>query len=179
MRMLPRAFVLSAALLLSAVASANQHGVERVRFLHYGIDDGLSQATARAMVQDDAGFMWIATQDGLDRFDSHEFHVFRHDPSSATTIGDNVIFSLARGHTGELWIGTQSGGVSRYDALNGTFTRFQRDPHRAESLAGNPVTALLFDSRKRLWVASGGGNLQWLEPARGTFRVIPGSDSAK
>src|SRR5689334_18679988 len=124
-----RAIALCAALMLSAAAAASQHGVERVRFLHYGIDDGLSQATVRMMAQDDAGFLWLATQDGLDRFDAHEFHVFRHDPANANTVGDNTIFCVARGRAGELWAGTQSGGVARYESLTGTFTRFQRDPH--------------------------------------------------
>lgn len=151
-------------------------GIDNVRFRTYSTGDGLSQASARAMAQDSAGFIWIGTQDGLNRFDGNGFRIYRHDRSDPWSLAQNHIWALQPDSDGALWIATQGGGLSRYDAALDRFENFTADPARADALAANHVTALLLDDRARLWVASVAGRLQWLDRASGRFRDVPLGD---
>ncbi len=155
-----------------ACAAAAEHGVERVRFFHYGTEDGLSQTTARVLLQDRRGFLWIGTQDGLNRFDGYEFRVYRHAADDPASVADNHVTALAQDADGTHWVGTQAGGLSRHDSVHDRFETWRHRPGADSGLAGNPVTALLVDRDGRTWVASGSGYLQWVD-ARGRFTDVP------
>src|SRR6187549_2550476 len=117
---------LAAALLSAGPARAThgpRHGVEQVRFWHYGVEDGLSQSTARVLAQDRQGFLWIGTQDGLNRFDGQDFRVYRSDPSDPHALPDNYVTALAPAPDGTLWVGTQAGGLARYRPLLDDFAQ--------------------------------------------------------
>ena len=148
-------------------------GVETVRFRTYSNSEGLSQPTALAMAQDNAGFLWVGTQDGLNRFDGYGFKVYKHDRSDPWSLADNAVFALAVDRSGALWIGTQAGGLDRYDPALDRFERYAADPMRPDALATDHVTALLVDRNDRLWVAATGSRLQWLDRTTNTFRDTP------
>ncbi len=93
--------------LVSSVAASEVPGVEDVRFRTFSTEDGLSQATARAIAQDSSGFLWIGTQDGLNRFDGHAFRVYRHDRSDPHSLAQNHVWAIVPDHDGDLWIATQ------------------------------------------------------------------------
>src|SRR5262245_5865144 len=85
-----------ALVLLASLAHAQDGvGERQVRFRTYTTTDGLSQATARAIVQDRDGFIWVGTQDGLNRFDGYGFTVYKHDRTDASTLTQNHIWALA------------------------------------------------------------------------------------
>src|SRR5436190_10506333 len=153
-----------------ASTAAARHGVERVRFWHYGVEDGLSQSTARVLVQDRQGFVWIGTQDGLNRFDGQEFRVYRNDSSDPLSLPDNYITALAPAPDGTLWVGTQAGGLARYRPLRDDFLR---QSLAADGAAGSRIAALMVDAGGRLWVASAGAGLAWFDPERGTMTAVP------
>ncbi len=148
---------------IDVCAAAIQPTVETVRFRNYSTSNGLSQATAMALAQDTTGFIWIGTQDGLDRFDGYGFKVYRHDRAEPWSLADNAIFALAADSDGIVWVGSQAGGLDRYDPLKDRFDHFQSDPTKPDSLASNHVTALMIDHRGWLWVATTGGKLQWFD----------------
>ena len=157
-------------LLCAAVgAGAQAPGQVSIRFQRVGIDEGLSQATARALVQDREGLVWIGTQDGLNRFDGEDFTVFRRDQQDPRSLTDNHVTALLVDHAGILWVGTQSGGLGRYDADAGNF---QNLPVGPGGLAAVQVQALAEDASGRLWVGSGRGHLQRLDEARVRFEDV-------
>ena len=80
-----------------------------LNFHTFSVEDGLSQSTIYSILQDRFGFMWFATQDGLNRFDGREFTVFR---AARNGLPESFIYSLAEDQAGNIWIGTQSRGVS-------------------------------------------------------------------
>lgn len=149
------------------------HNVESVRFVNFSTAQGLSQATVRALVQDTSGFLWLGTQDGLNRYDGNGFRVFLRNPDDAQSVGDNHITALAADPSGDVWVGTQSGGLSRYDASAQRFDTRRHRPDDSTALAGNPITTLLADPDGRLWVASGNGALQWTTRDSAAFRPVP------
>jgi len=91
-------------------------------FRRYDNRDGLSFNNINCSVQDNKGFLWFGTWDGLNRFDGHEFKIFRTDDKQAKAIGNNFISALYVGHTDTLWVGTHN-GLWKYDAVDETFTR--------------------------------------------------------
>ncbi len=59
--------------------------------------------------------MWFGTNDGLNRYDGHNFVVFQYKPGDSTTISGNIINDMVEDEQGVLWIATADGGLSRYD----------------------------------------------------------------
>src|SRR5687767_8313885 len=101
---------LFSALCVAFCAAAQAPGLVTLRFQRVGIEEGLSQATARTLVQDREGLVWIGTQDGLNRFDGEDFTVFRRDQQDPRSLTDNHVTALLVDRAGTLWVGTQSGG---------------------------------------------------------------------
>ena len=93
------------------------------RAVHWGLDEGLSQAEVYYMIKDVNGFLWIGATKGLNRFDGSKFKIFFHDPGNPSTISGNEIFGLVEDSLHNLWIGTDK-GLSRYDIRADTFTNF-------------------------------------------------------
>ena len=91
------------------------------RFDHLGTADGLSSSTVRAILQDHLGYLWIGTQDGLNKYDGRTFQVYRHDPDDPGSLRDHFIESLYEDRAGNLWVGTQSGWLERYDRAGDRF----------------------------------------------------------
>lgn len=137
------------------------------RFASLGIDDGLSQSVVTAILQDRRGFVWVGTQDGLNRFDGYDFRVFRPDPSSDRSLADAYVLSLLEDSAGALWVGTAN-GLSRFDPRSETFTTYRADPERSDGLDDPRVFSLAEDRHRRLWAATGGGLCRVGLPADGS-----------
>ncbi len=138
-----------------------------LRFQHYGLEEGLSQSSVQAILQDAQGYLWLGTQDGLNRFDGYSFTVYRPDTADPYSLSSGEILALAEGLDGSLWIGTNA-GLNRYDPLTKRFTRWVHEDRKPESLADDTVQALFQDPQGPLWVGTQAG-LQQFDPATGTF----------
>jgi len=87
---------------------------------HLGIENGMSNSAVRSFFQDHNGFMWIGTNDGLNRYDGYEFKIFRSNDQDTTSIIQNWINVIAEDAERKLWVGTH-GGVSVYNNLTESF----------------------------------------------------------
>ncbi|MGE5375596.1 MAG: two-component regulator propeller domain-containing protein, partial [Bacteroidota bacterium] len=128
-----------------------------VRFEHLSIENGLSQNAGLDIFQDSRGYLWIGTQDGLNRYDGYSFKVYKHDPEDPTSISHNSILKIIEDENGALWIGTWGGGLNHYDPATEKFTHFQHDPNDPSSISDDTVTALKKDSNGTLWVGTMAG----------------------
>jgi ligand-binding sensor domain-containing protein len=99
---------------------------QEIEFKHLSIENGLSQTDVNCVLQDQRGFMWFGTQDGLNMYDGYTFSIFRHDPADSNSIADNYISSLFEDRSGRLWVGT-NGGLNLFDAKTKTFERYQNE----------------------------------------------------
>jgi len=138
-----------------------------LRFVHYGLEQGLSQSSVRAIFQDNLGFLWIGTQDGLNRFDGYSFKVFGPNPNDLYALNGNEISAIIQSADGALWIGTNS-GLNRYDLVTGNFRHWVHDNNDPESLINNIVQAIHQDSQDKLWIGTREG-LDQFDPATGKF----------
>jgi signal transduction histidine kinase/ligand-binding sensor domain-containing protein/DNA-binding response OmpR family regulator len=98
---------------------------QEMSFEHLSTDDGLSQNMIYEIVQDQTGFLWIATKDGLNRYDGYTFRQFRHNPFDSTSIAEGEITSLFLDRKGKLWSGSK--GLSLYNSSTGSFQRYLSD----------------------------------------------------
>jgi len=142
-----------AALLAAQAALAVEP--ERVRFERLSVADGISQVTAKAITQDSHGFIWIGTQDGLNRFDGYRFRSFYSESDSEHSLSDNHILVLKADHQRQgIWVGTQSRGLSFFDLRSEKF-EVAKAGLSADALArANAVYALALAGSDGIWVAS-------------------------
>jgi ligand-binding sensor domain-containing protein/signal transduction histidine kinase len=91
------------------------------QFHHYAVEDGVSQSAIICIFQDSEGFIWIGTQNGLNKYDGYKFENFYNDPGDANTISNSWIFDITEDQIGDIWIGTK-GGLNRFDKKTGRFS---------------------------------------------------------
>lgn len=115
---------------------------------HYSIRDGLSQGVVNSIVEDADGMIWIATEDGLNRFDGYDFKVFKHEHAPGNIHSDNFIQSLYRDSEDTLWISSRN-GLLKFDPGRESFTRFKY----TEKPALNDVSFITEGLSKNLWIA--------------------------
>ena len=92
-------------------------------FRHYGSDDGLPNPVI-AMAESADGFLWLGTEAGLARWDGYHFKIYRPVPGDVGALPDNVITALYADSGGHLWIGTNTGGLARYDRDRDRFVTY-------------------------------------------------------
>jgi signal transduction histidine kinase/CheY-like chemotaxis protein/ligand-binding sensor domain-containing protein len=170
-RRLCRALALAAACALAAPTSSGGERKRTIPFARLSMEDGLSQSAINTILQDDKGFMWFGTQEGLNRYDGYTFKVFLNDPEDPDSLSSDVIHALHQDRSGILWVGTDGGGLNRYDPTNGTFTRFVNDPSNPVSLSSDRVRCVYQDSTGDLWIGTDGGGLNRMDVASGEFRT--------
>ena len=90
-------------------------------FRHYGVEDGISQSEIKNIFQDSEGYLWFATQNGLNKFDGYSFENFFYDPTDSTSLSNNWVFDITEDIKGNIWVGTKE-GLNRYDKKTGSFT---------------------------------------------------------
>ena len=82
---------------------------EHYYFKSLSSQNGLSQNTVSAILQDSKGFMWFGTKDGLDRYDGVSFRHFKYDRTNPRSLGNNFVTSLYEDVEGNIWVGTDVG----------------------------------------------------------------------
>ncbi len=151
----------------SAVALA-QAGEERT-LEHYSPDDGLSQNTVTALADDDQGFLWIGTQDGLNRFDGHRFQVFRPPPDETErpeSLRNGSVERLAYDPLRRrLWVASNGPGVERIDLADWR----RRVIDNGRDIAHNRI--------ERLLAAPDGG--AWIGTRTGVDRIAGNASRAR
>ena len=155
--------------MLAAAAVVASAGQERIGFSHLSLEQGLSQSIIEQIVQDRTGFMWFATEDGLNRFDGYRFVLYRNVPGDPESLSYNELKALYEDRDGTLWVGIFASGLNRFDPSTEKVVRYQHDHDRPDSLAADTVRCVFQDSSGRLWVGTEGGGLDLLDRETGTF----------
>ncbi len=139
------------------------------QFGHLTILDGLGQGSAMAMVQDQRGFIWIGTEDGLNRWDGYSFKIYRSgaDPNS---LSDTLINTLFIDSQNVLWVATMK-GLNRYNRDRDDFTQFRAIAGNPKSLSQDNVTAISEDAQGTLWFGTAGGGLNAFDRGTETFHA--------
>jgi ligand-binding sensor domain-containing protein len=164
-RLLKQVF-LYALLLFTAALSAQQ---KNIKFDRYSIEDGLSQSSITGITQDNLGYIWIATQDGLNRYDGYEFMVLRNSPDDSTSLPNNYLYFLLKDELGYLWFGTNR-GLGRIDPRTYAVMRVNRD--MVPDIRGYVFTHMGFDANGQIWALSDKYGINKINPRTKTVEVI-------
>ena len=130
------------------------------RIKHLTTEDGLSQATINDLIKDSSGFVWIATEDGLNRFDGKEFKHYKHSESDSTSITGNVLNKLCEDKNGNIWVGTIGNGLNYYDRKANIFKRIQLE----YAYDTETISDILIEDNGIIWVATRTSGLHRLKP---------------
>lgn len=142
-----------------------------LRFETLSLEDGLSQNAVLDLMQDRQGYLWVATQDGLNRYDGYAFTVYKNDPDDTNSLSLNSVLKLHEDRSGAIWVGTWGGGLNRLDPQTNQITRFRSDPADPDSLSNDTVAAIWQDTDGYLWIGTMGGGLSRFDPATSTFHA--------
>lgn len=149
-------------------------------FKHLTISDGLSQNTVMSIMQDKYGYMWFGTQDGLNRYDGKDFKLYKHSHKNSNSIISSIIRVMIETSDGQLWVGTASGGLSRFRRESNDFENYMYSEKDKNSLSGKDVFALFEDSKKNLWIGTQNGGLNKFNRSSKKFtRYVFNSDNSK
>jgi len=137
-----------------------------INFTSLTSKDGLLSNSVNAILKDRYGLMWIATDDGLNKFDGTNFTVYRNQAGDTTTLRANEILALYEDKAGNLWVGTSGGAVSLYDRMHDKFIHFPADGGRDGFLSNAVVRSICSDYEGKIWMAQFGAPYV-LDPATG------------
>jgi signal transduction histidine kinase/ligand-binding sensor domain-containing protein/DNA-binding response OmpR family regulator len=127
---------------------------QEINFKHLTGDNGLSQNFVSCILQDQKGFMWFGTKDGLNRYDGYSFVVYQNDPFDTTTISANYITALYEDSRGYIWVGTLNGGLNCFDRNTEIFYHIIYSSVGSDNLNTNEIKSLAEDKSGNIWVAT-------------------------
>ncbi|SMO40301.1 Signal transduction histidine kinase [Saccharicrinis carchari] len=145
--------------------------IQNCDFLQYG--------TIESIIQDDKGFMWIATKDGLGRYDSHEIKIYRPDNNNANSISHNIITCLFKDSQGTIWAGTPE-GLNRYNYKKDNFDFFRLFPAHERELRNNNIYKMAESADGKIWIVTYTDGIAIYDPESNSFTNImhqPGIDN--
>ena len=125
---------------------------KQTRYERLSTASGLSQSSVYKIIQDKQGFLWFATGDGLNRYDGHNFKIYRNDPSDPTTLSGSEIFTVAQDDEGNLWVGTRNSGLNKIELATGKITRITKGPG-GQDLSNSNIPSILNIGKGRMGVA--------------------------
>ena len=119
------------------------------RLLHYGVREGLSFGIVNSISQDGRGFMWFATTDGLNRFDSNTFKVFKNEKDNKSSLSSNYVQAIFTDKSGTLWVSSRD-GLNKYDPRTSSFIHYRLG-------TGNDISCITQSRDGNLWLGTNNG----------------------
>lgn len=141
----------------------------KIVFERIAKEQGLIPGNVNDIIQDSVGFIWMATENGLCRYDGYNFIYYKHEVNDSKSLSYNHVFSLLEDKNGIIWVGTLGGGLNKFNSRTGEFKRFNHNPNISRSISHDIVFKVYRDSKKRIWVSTLGGGLNLFDPIKETF----------
>lgn len=141
-------------------------------FSKIGQADDIPGRIVTAMAQDATGFIWIASQQGLVKYDGYRFHEYHYNANNTKSLAGDDVRSLWAAGDGSLWVGTFSEGLSMYDPATDQFRNYSYDSTAEIGLSHYHIIAVEGDNKGNLWIGTDAG-LDHLDIASGAITRIP------
>jgi len=149
---------LTALLLLSFSVWGSARGQQSsIAFERISLQQGLSQSIVSSIVQDKRGFLWFATEDGLNLYDGYVFTVMRNSSTDPYSLSQNEATVLCEDRSGTLWVGTFAGGLNRYLPGTQRFIRYRHSPFDSTTISNDIIYSIYQDRSGTLWVGTAVG----------------------
>lgn len=173
-----RKLVIGLSLILLFLNSWGKANLTQLYFDHLTIDDRLSHNTVYGIIQDRIGYVWIGTQDGLNRYDGYSFEVFRSNGEVAGKSGfvGKTISSLLEDQAGNIWVGTRKYGVNIKKAKSDQFINLGTDSAFLP-IQGHDISSIFEDSKGLMWFTTVGRGLLSYDPVSGQSKHYSAQNS--
>ena len=119
-------------------------------------EDGLSNNYVSNIYEDKNGFIWVSTQDGVNRFDGYEFKTLRNSPIDTNSMSANWIMNTTQGVNGNFWFGTYGEGFNKLDFKTNKITRFSKTT-KTTGFKGSVIRKIIVANNGALWILSDDG----------------------
>jgi len=149
---------------------------QSIKFDVVDVLSGLSSNVVNEVIQDQYGLIWIATFDGLIKYDGKNYTIFKKEALNPASLVNDAVWTIYEDNEGYLWIGTD-GGLDRFDRASQSFVHFKKLHADAGGLTNNYIRAILQDSNGYLWVGTSGGGLCKFEYETEEFSCYTHDDS--
>ncbi len=126
----------------------NDRSLDNISIKNYRIDNGLSADLSKKILVDKKGFVWVATEDGLNRYDGSSFKKIKTDPDRVDSLSNNQLTTIFEDSKGYIWIGTYGGGLELFDRDNNRFRHFKND------ISGDYIMSVNQSSNGLIWVGT-------------------------
>ena len=137
-------------LLQLTIASAQPRHIE---FTSLTSRDGLLSNSVSAILKDRYGWIWFATDDGLNKYDGTNFTIYRHKTGDTTSLRANEILALHEDRSGNLWVGTSGGALSLFDRSRDNFINYPAGSNIPGLLPNAVITSICSDYLGNIWIA--------------------------
>jgi signal transduction histidine kinase/ligand-binding sensor domain-containing protein len=136
----------------------------------YGTDQSIKNNLVNAFFEEEK-YLWIGTEGGLDRLDKKtgKFSHYHYDSDNPRSLASNAVYALLKDSKGNLWVGTYSGGLHRYNYQTDDFTRYVPDG-KPGSLGSTTIFSICEDAHGNLWIGTDTGGLNKFDYATGRFK---------
>ena len=151
--------IVCAGLFLSFMLCTTAVKAERVRL--FTPDDGLSNSHITQIYQDSKGYIWIATENGLNKFNGYDFEVYLSIPDDSTSIRANYVTRVYEDSRGLFWVAT-SNGLLQYDRTRNAFLRW-RMGKMDDQFKDRRASYIYEDRNHNLWIAFSGSGVVRLD----------------
>ncbi|HWM67721.1 MAG TPA: two-component regulator propeller domain-containing protein [Steroidobacteraceae bacterium] len=149
-----------------------------MRFDRIGPDAGLPEQAINAIAQDPTGFLWVGTEDGLDRYDGLRFEHFTHERMKKGTLPSNFVADIRFDASGLQWVATYDGGVVQRTPRSGEFSPLPYSHTGAAADGLERVRVLFTDRGARLWIGTRDSGLAVFDPSSSQLRRFRHSDDS-
>jgi ligand-binding sensor domain-containing protein/signal transduction histidine kinase/DNA-binding NarL/FixJ family response regulator len=132
------------------------------RIHHYSRKDGLSYGAVNSILQDNSGFIWLATGDGLNRFDGLNFNVFKHEVDNPFSLPGNYVQKILKDSKGIFWVSSRK-GLYRFNSKTERFINYPltAEPEKAD------VSHITENDKQNIWVSTSGNGFYYLDRKTG------------
>lgn len=149
---------------------------QNIKFKRLSIEEGLSAVTVNSIFQDSQDFIWIGTQDGLNRYDGYHFKAFKNDPFNTQSISSNDVKCIYEDKNGTMYFGSNGGGLSIYNKYLESFQNL-RTGLGNNTISNNNVNDIIELNNEELLISTDNG-LNLYNKASKTFKLISFRDTA-
>lgn len=141
-------------LFLTEACPQDSSGLTQPIFDKINRSNGLSNNRVNSVVKESDGFVWVGTNNGLNRYDGHDIKIYNQQNSN---LASNDITDILIDSSSKMWIATSDGGLNLYDSTGDDFEVFRNNPNDKASIPSNRINVLYEDSKNNIWIGTANG----------------------
>ena len=144
------------------------YGNSEYKFEQISVQNGLTNATISGIVQDSKGFLWVATRNGLNRYDGKSIKIYQYEENNPNSLRENYLNRIFIDDRDVLWIASQN-GMTRFDIKEEKFIYYTNEVGNIDSIYKGVPNYIYRDSTGLVWVGNSENGVQIFDETTGKF----------